>query len=143
MGGVRVYLTPEGGATFRGRITGIKDRLGEDTILSELIMEALEEYHDARWGQGVRDTQSTADRWPDTPGKLINTGTLKTSLTKHGGHAVRRPLPGGGFEFGTDLVYAMFLQHGTRKMSAKPVLRFTRAVRVLIAATARRFLFEL
>ena len=53
---------------------------------------------------------------------LVRTGALRDSLTTPGAAGSVEELDGGSLTLGTRLPYAMFLQLGTRRMPARPLI---------------------
>lgn len=114
---MEVLVTVSGLDTISRHFDRLEQNLASEQAMAE-IGKTIKEYNEKNWGRGVKDVETTTERWPDHQ-NLVNTGRLKDSMR------IKQVTP-TSVTYGTDDYVARFLQYGTRKMLKKRVIRLPR-----------------
>lgn len=91
------------------------------------------------WAPLKPETVRAKVRKHQDPRILRATGALEASLT-HGGSGARRHVGSQELIYGTDIEYARFHQHGTRRMPQRRPLETTKNMRVQLMKVLQRWI---
>jgi len=149
---LRVQTTPSGEVIAR-KLTRFADRLGDMSSLWDEMAEALHAVQErafesegsssgARWHPlSPRYRTEKAARFPGK-GILEATGRLRRSFSSGAQGNIFKATP-GRMTWGTEVPYSVYHQHGTSRMPARPVLRFTGGDADYLARVAHQHLVDL